>query len=395
MSREFNHKYMFIESITFEVIKKLDSVLLTIENRSNIYVTSILVGSFLLCICSIYVMPHFDYLTPNGYYYAELSKNPCNFNTNNPVQLRILAPFLGYSLGINGKLFFVLPYIFKVLFPATIYANYRNKLYSANESFIITSLICFSNVYLISIYYTYYTDIVTYFFIFLSYSLFNRSIIISGICFLLAMLNHESTLFILAPMLSYFLISKQIGNRSNSFFIVSCFSLALILYYFFRSYITSMAEIEYDFDYYLNRNNIKTALRYITPNLPIGIFYVFKLLWIFPCIAFIRSFNQGKLHDIFILILFITIPVIQIVVAYDTTRLLCLSFPVMLIAWEKIRDFWQVGSLKKFAVQILFFNLFVPQYFFVIQGAIYQWSLPAIILKNILKDFLLFIINAI
>ena len=189
------------------MIKKLTrhihSFLIALESKVSLLFSSLLLGVIMLLLAMIYVQPSFHVdARYHGSYFAQLSEHPFEFSENNPLQYRILSPFIGYLSFLRGDLFFIVPLLFDVFLLAAVYHHYRKINYEVTEAFILTALICFSCTILIPLIAPSYTDSITYFFLFLAFAKAARPLS-SALFFGVALLNYETSLVLLPALLLY------------------------------------------------------------------------------------------------------------------------------------------------------------------------------------------------
>ena len=106
------------------------------------------------------------------------------------------------------------------------------------------------------------------------------------------------------------------------------------VYSIFRMYLSYQAPIKYDWDYYLNANNISGNIHSNFPNLLKGTFFAFRLAWIIPVWALIQSAIRKQYKITIALVLMLLVPFFQLFIAYDISRLLCLCFPAVLVGFD-------------------------------------------------------------
>src|ERR1035437_1817416 len=141
-------------------LSKLDTNLLTLELKLGPYITSLIVAFVLLCMAAIYVTPAFAPMQL-GRGYASLSINPFDFSKQNNLRFRILTPVLAYMVGLRGSLYIIFPLIIALFFLSAIF-YYLRRQSSPAESFLITTLICFSSPILFLLHFQGYVDVTSY-----------------------------------------------------------------------------------------------------------------------------------------------------------------------------------------------------------------------------------------
>lgn len=341
-------------------INKINRLGYLSEQKIGLFFTSLFIGSFLLLIAMLYVAPNFEMLY-HGEFFARLSLNPFDLSDPNPVRYRVLGPLIGFVIQLKGHLFVYVPLIFALLFLAEIYKHYRKNNFNIAEAVIITGIISFSCTILIPIKAAGYTDTITYYFLFLAFSRIKKPYI-SAIFFSLAMLNHECSIFLLPGLFAYY--NYKTDSRILKFNkTVVLYLIALIPYSIYRYYISKNAVVDFSLSFYFSKETIEHNFLGILPLIPAGLFFSFKLFWIYPILMIIHNLKI-KSYRLTLLLMTIIIPVlVQLIIAYDVTRMLCLLFPAILISAEEYRIHKGTDVFTKTGMWIMLLNFLVLQYF--------------------------------
>jgi hypothetical protein len=348
------------------IIQKINASLESFEISMGLIWFSLTTGIIMLGLAMIYVAPHFE-AGFNGLQYAILSKDPFEFITPNAFRYRILPPLLGYLTGLRGTNFFILPLIFAILFLSAIYWSFRKKHFSPFDSVLMSALIAFSCVVLIQLTAPGYTDAVYYFFLFMSF-VFIPKPYISAFFYCLALLSHESCLFMFPGLVLYFWHL----NRNNFRYVLKYAVLlgtSTIPMFLYRYWVSLHIDVEYDMSFYFSEENIRFTLGKVLPLLSAGTFFAFKLFWILPVYILFRSVQKRNYSMFLFLAVMIVCDLAQLVIAYDVTRMLCLAFPIVLISAEELKK----ESPQKFTYLILILillNFLIPQYFMSCDGPV-------------------------
>ncbi|MCX6295970.1 MAG: hypothetical protein NTX97_07870 [Bacteroidetes bacterium] len=341
-------------------INKIDRLGCFLEQKIGLFFTSLLLACALLMIAMIYVAPNFEMLY-HGEYFSRLSLNPFNLSDPNPVRYRILGPLIGYITHLKGPLFVYVPLIFARLFLAAVYSHYRQHKFTVSEAFIFAGIISFSCTILIPIKAAGYTDTITYYFLFLAFSKIKREGL-SAFYFGLAMLNHECSIFLLPGLIVYY----NYKNDKNIFAInkiILYYLLALFPFFIYRYYISNNAIVDFSLKFYFSKDTIEHNFMVILPLIPAGLFFAFKLFWLYPTLMIVENIKTRSYKST-IVVLAIIIPVIvQLIIAYDVTRMLCLLFPAILISAEVFRERKGTGKFTRIGLWLLLLNFLVLQYF--------------------------------
>lgn len=352
------------------VIKKVDTFCNSLESKRGLVFTSLVIGIIILAFDMLYVTPKFE-AAYHGLQYSLLSNSPFDFSTPNPLRYRILPAFIGYITFLRGNLFFIVPLIFTLLFISSIYWVYRKKGYSPIDSVLFTGFISFSCTVFIQLAAPGYTDVVFYFFIFLSFS-FVKNIKLSSLFFALALLTHECCLFLL-PGLFLYAIYMDDKSKTTAMKYISAYLLAIIPLLLYRYWISANTPVEYDLSFYFSEKNIQFSLDKALPLYPAGLFYAFKLFWFFPIYILYSSWKRKEFNFVLIILSILICDTLQLIIAFDITRMLCLGFPVILISAEKLRTSWSPQKFTYFALALTLMN------FLVIQNVIYAGGIDPLL----------------
>lgn len=341
-----------------KLIQKTDLYCLKLEEKCGLMIASFLLGLLILTFDMIYITPHFE-AAYHGLQYSILSNNPFDFSFSNSLRYRILPPFLGYITMLRGKLFFIVPLIFAFLFVSSVYQTYRKKDYTPTDALLFTGFIAFSCTIFIQLSAPGYTDAVFYFFIFLAFQQI-QNIVLSALYFSLALLTHESSFFLLPGLLLYAGYSKNQGVHLVKYFLA--YGIAIIPPLIYRYWVSSHVEVIYSASFYLTKQNISSTLRMILPLIPGGLFYVFKLFWFFPVYVLYKSWGNREFKFFIVILSILICNLLQLAIAYDVTRMLCLGFPAILLAAEKVKTYWLPRDFTRFALGLTLLNFLILQY---------------------------------
>ncbi|MBN8695089.1 MAG: hypothetical protein J0L87_01050 [Bacteroidetes bacterium] len=337
---------------------KINSFLLSTEQRLGLLFTSLLLAFVIIGFDMLYITPRFESAF-HGAQYALLSEAPFDFTQANALRYRILPSLLGYLTGLRGSLFFIVPLIFTLLLIAAVYFVYRKKNYSSIDSFLFTGLIAFSGTVYIQLQAAGYTDTAFYLFMFLSFAFVHRPFM-SILFFLLGVFTHESCLFLLPALLLYFGYKNGNDKRILIKYVIGLLS-ALVIFLLYRMWISAHVKVEYDLNFYFSANNLKFTLKKVLPYFSVGGFYAFKLFWLLPVFAIYR-FRKERLF-VSILVTIIICVFAQLIIAFDITRVICLAFPAILIAAERLHQECHDKGYTNYLLGLILANFFLLQYF--------------------------------
>lgn len=350
-----------------------------IENRISILLFSMIIGLAMLGISMILVAPSFK-AAYHGLQYSLLSNDPLGFTIPNALQYRILPSLIGYFLFLRGELFFIVPLIFAWLFILSVYWVYRKKNFSPVHSILMAGLISFSCTIFIQLLAPGYTDVIFYFFIFLSFSFIHKPLL-SAIFYSLALLTHESCLFLFPALILY---SDYINKGGWIFLLkfIGLLILALLPLMLYRHWVSQHIAVEYDLEFYFSEKNIQFTRDKVLPHLSGGLFWTFKLFWIIPLIVIWKLLADKNYKLIVVLFTIFFCVSAQLFIAFDISRMLCLSFPIILISAEKIHEYWSEKSFTRFLFLVMVINFFIPSNFMSADGLIPMPSLQEVLLQK-------------
>lgn len=337
---------------------KIDNTLLICERKIGRYGTALLVAFLLLILAAIYVRPALETVTM-GRAYSALSVDPFSEQPNN-IGYRILTPLISYVLGLRGELIIITNLLFAWAFLAAVYLYIRASYISAAEAVFGTAAFTFSLVTLTTIYYGGYCDSATYLIILGMWILRSNSKVFYILLFL-GLLNRESILFLL-PWFIFLGFSEADNKLRTGAKMLLGYGLVFVLYYLFRMWVSSFRPVGLDFEYYFGPL-IENPLALFNKSYGyqgLGYFTVFKGMWIFVFAAALSFWNKRMIRpliEIFLILFFVWT---QMFIAWDSSRMLTLAFPVMLISLLHLFK-TNPYNFRNWGYLVLFFNLIIPQ----------------------------------
>jgi hypothetical protein len=326
-----------------------------LESSTGKFTTALVFGFILLLLAILYGAPTWE-PTFHGVTFSRMANSPWVISPDNWVQYRILSPVLGYLFFLRGNNFVWLMLLMSILFLALVYLLGRKNNLNPIESLGVAALMAFSTPLLFSIHFPGYTDLTTYCFIVLIMMNQHKKTI-NYILFGIALFNHEILLFLIP-----WIVLLLSGNKflTNKYFQSLGFLLIASLPYFaFRFYIANLVDVHYSTSFYFSSANIFWTLEHIWKLFPLGVFEAFKLFWLLPVLAL---FNYKKLQENYFLIAFVLIMTgtfLQLLIASDTSRLIGLAFPAILLGAFTMKEKWG----EKFSARIwlmIGINLLIP-----------------------------------
>lgn len=294
-----------------------------------------------------------------GYWYAELSRAPFDFATENPVGFRRLTPTISCLLGLSGRLIVVT----NLLFAAALLFAVARYFVTRSERLVDTAMavaaMTFSLVTLTTIHCGGYTDSATYLLTFLMWWFRRRGALYYSL-FLLCLLNRESIIFLLPWLV--FVRAQAVDFRWRWLpETVIGFALPIAAYLGYRDWIAQHTEVIFTLDYYVSQflADPLTVFRTTFYYHGLGAFSVFKLLWIFPLLAVGLHIRHREWPPLVSFGLLLVGAYTQLFFAIDTSRMMTMAFMIMPISLiYLLRD--NKLNVRRWAGWILWANLAVP-----------------------------------
>ena len=288
--------------------------------------SSILLGSLLFVLAAIYIGPSFEpaFL---GVYHAKLSNAPFDMDHPNWMRLRILAPLIGYILHLRGPLFFLVPWAFLLLFVIRVQHVGQRASGSWIHATLVASSVAFSCTTFIPFMAPGYVDAVAYFCVLFCF-IPGVSHPLAALFMALAVASHESALALLPAAIHYRWMQKR--DMRTPLVFLGWLLVFMLPYVCYRAWASASDPSTLQVSYYLTITNIRSQIRGILPTLW-GIFLAFRLYWIIPLAALVLSIRKGDHAQAVLILLIVAGSGSLLLVAYDTTRLMCMAYPAILL----------------------------------------------------------------
>jgi hypothetical protein len=116
----------------------------------------------------------------------------------------------------------------------------------------------------------------------------------------------------------------------------------------------------------------------------LGWFTVFKALWVFPIAAVVSLWKRKETATLWSILIITFCASIQLVIAYDTTRMLTLGFMVMILALLHLMQ-TNAFEFRRWAVWVILFNLLIPQLYTASYIIEIMTSTPVNLLKMVIE----------
>ena len=326
-----------------------------------------LIGQFLTALISCLVLIGISILygAPvweayfHGETFSRMSEMPWKLSAEIALQYRILSPMLGYFFLLRGPDFMWFMMAMGLLFLVLVYLLSRKKGLNPLEAYGVCALMALSTPILFVLHYPGYTDLTTYIFVVLIIMYKDKK----WLCYLLtaiAFFNHEFIAFLI-PWIAFLLNNNVLRSKKyfENLFILLLVSLP---YLFFRIYVSRQVHVEYGLGYYFNAENIFWTLDHVKKLFLLGFFEAFKLFWLLPVLAII--YERKKKNSSLLITSFLIIggTLLQLLIASDTSRLIGLAFPVILLGAYIMKEQWGEAFAKRLWLLVLI-NLFIPSYY--------------------------------
>lgn len=339
-------------------IKRIEEFLANQENKSGRVRFAIFLAIVLMILAALYVRPAI-HTAALGDSYAQLSNDPFSPDPN-PVGFRILTPLISYLLGLHGQLIIVTNLLFATIFLFLTYLYFRKIKFDPADATFATAVFAFSLVTLTTIYYGGYCDSLTYTIVLLMCWFRSRPLLISVLLFL-GLLNRES-IIVLVPWFMFLIYNESTNKMKDLGLLGIGLVVVAAAYWGYREWISTFRTVSYDMDYYFGplKGDLLAMFKVSMTHQGIGLFTVFKATWFFVFVAAIYLWSKRNLWQLTSILLLIFLCWLQMFIARDSSRMLTLCFPVMIIALSYLRESNYL-QFKSWAWYLLMFNLFMPQ----------------------------------
>lgn len=353
----------------------VDSILTRLEKKISRVGAAFAVGLILFLLACVYVRPGYQTETGLGQHYAALARDPFAFGQNNPVAYRFLTPLISWAIGLKGGLVVVTNLILAFLFIVAVYLCFRRLSKRPADAGIAASVITFSLVTLTTIYYSGFCDTLTYVIIFFMWW-WRKKTLPFWMLFIAGVFNRESIVF----LVPWFLFIRFSERRSLArWLLADAIGLAAAgaVVLFVRQWQTEHFRIAYDSSYYWGPLKVE-LLFYFKKSWAeqiLGLFSVFKLLWVIPAAAFVLYRRQRNHFEMISVVLLFVCAYAQLFIAFDSSRMLTMAFMLAMIALVHLmRD--NPRWIAKWALPLLLWNLLVPQFYTAAHYIEYMHTLP-------------------
>lgn len=361
--------------------ERFDKAVGWLEERSG-KLAGLWVALGLMMAAAVYVRPAVKTIAL-GVLYGRMAEDPFTVIDGNYVAFRILTPLLSYLLGFRGQLIILTNLLTATALIYLVYIYFRARAPRPGDALYAAAVMAFSLVTLTTVYYGGYTDSLTYLLLFLMWWLREKPVAFY-LLFMLGMLNRECMLF----LMPWFVFLRWECRKNLGFTLVEAmvgFCLALAPYYLVRHWIGSQGEVPFRAMYYLQPllDDPFHWLRQSYSNWGLGLFTTLKLFWIVPLLAVIGLWRARERRQVVSMLLLIGCVFSQLIIAYDSSRMLTLAFPVVLIGLTYLLR-TNAYDFRRWAGFLLLANFLVPQLYTAASTIETMYSLPGNILMLLL-----------
>jgi len=341
-----------------KIFFSIDSFFEKAESGSGRITVSMILGLGLLLLAGLIYNVRFEtFYHGNGF--TRLSLHPFEMEGENDLRFRILSPLLGYLLYMRGPAFKYFMLIVLAVFFGLVYFFKRREAFKPTEAIGITALMVFSTLSFYQLYFPAYTD-PTSFLLILLFMTFYRNIKVATLLLMLMLFNHENTVF-LFPFFFLLMMNGEMNGRKIPRTILT-FLIAAIPYIIYRKIISSGAEVNFTMSYYFDPGNMQWTREHVLPHLSEGIFQAFRLAWILPVVAIGIDIYEKRYREILLMCVIFIFVLLQLTIAWDISRLVGFSFPVILIAASRIQAYLGTRKFLMLTYAIIILNFFIPAY---------------------------------
>ncbi|MGV3637070.1 MAG: hypothetical protein ACO1NQ_05430 [Flavobacteriales bacterium] len=263
----------------------------------------------------------------HGTYYAALSTGPFDTEAANPFRARILAPLIGWLTGLRGSWFVLVPWVFLVGFLAQVNVWCSTRGATPSHALAVVLAIAFSPVTMHALVGPGFVDTVSYFLLAAALMNLGRTVVSCGFM-ALAVMTHEAS----AVLIPAWLLASGVGKDHRRAWLKRMLIVAVMLlpYALYRSWVLRVDPGSLSTAYYFSERNVQSCLDVGLWATLVGIFAVFRMHWLLIAIAIIRG-GWKSLHSRWSFVVLLCIGS-TLVIAFDTTRMFCWAFPVMILA---------------------------------------------------------------
>ena len=339
---------------------RLDRAYDRVEQRVGVWGACLVFGLVLLAAAAIYTAPA-NALMNHGELYGAFASDPFHESLTSPIRLRPLSPWIAHFLFLRGQAFMAFPLLCAVLFLAVVIRLARKNGLGGAEAILMASLVAFTSPVLFTLHFAGYVDSVSFLFIALAMLWVGSDLAVAA-CAALALLNHDSNLFVLPWLM--FHAARHRSGWLRRFRLGVAFAVAFAVVALVRHGIELRAPVKWAPSWYLNGAYLSENALLNVRGVWLGVFMAFKLFWFLPVLAALELWLRKRRLELFDMSLSVFCGLSTLLITSDESRLPALAFPALLMAAMVLRR--QLSEPPRFArwlTVLLFVNLLLPQYY--------------------------------
>jgi len=324
---------------------RLDRGVLAVERRLGRAGAAAAVGAVGLALACVAVAPGVVPQKLGQFYaqsYAWLSLDPFVNAAQNPVAFRPLTPLLSWAVGLRGSRLLFTNLALAALLLSCVFAWFRRQAPRPGDAVLAAAVFCFSFLTLGTVFSPYYCDALTYLVIFAMACARGRPLAFYAL-FAVGLFNRESLVFVV-PWFAFLELWDSPRRARTLATQALCYGVALAPYLLFRAWMAARAPTALGVEDYLAPlaadplHFFRQTARFQWA----GLYSIFGPAWVLVAAGAVALWRRGERGAVLGLAVLGVSVWSQLFVAIDTSRLLALVFPAMLVALEALfRD----GSL--------------------------------------------------
>jgi len=299
---------------------------LPLSRRAAPWAWSLLCGLAAVLVTSLVCAPATGPQGPMGQANLDLAANPFAA-TANPMATRFLAPLLAWLLGLRGNGFLLLLAGICVLLPAAGARWALARGHGLTGAALAAGVLGLTLLTRVTWHYGGMTDALSYLLLFGAWALRARPRAVAALL-LLALFTNERALF-LWPFFAW-LLARDAGHPPRTTALTLL--IPVLLWAPVYAAILSVREVEHTPAYYAAPllADPLDAVRRAWPRQPLGFLSAFQWLWLLPLIDVFRRRTPWPA-----LALPLLAAAAQMLIAYDSSRMAALAFPMLLPALDR------------------------------------------------------------
>jgi hypothetical protein len=360
----------------------LDRGILRLEARLGPRLAAAVVAFGLLGLAMVHVLPS-TATSAYGNSYSRMAGDPFGHIDGNALGYRILTPLLSWLVGLRGDLIIVTNDFFAAALLGCAFWHFRRRLPRPGDALLGAACLALSMVVLSVTRGSGYCDALTYLIVFLMWLHRSRPVLRHGLL-LLGLLNHESIAF-LVPWFAYVAFVER--STTKQWLIETTLGLGVVggLYLGFRALLSSYGYIQFSANFYFRplRYDLLYWIKKAWPNQLLGLFSVFKVLWIVPIWAAVSLWRKEQRQALTGMGILLACACAQLIIAFDSTRMLTLGYMLLVLSVAQLFAADEHRARRWLAISLLV--QFATPELFTAERAVEIWhSTPVILIRAVL-----------